>query len=50
MRSIENIYLSPKIEVIQVSVQAGFGLSDMGYAGWEDGPATGGNSNNLGDF
>ena len=50
MRSIENMYLSPEIEVIQVSVQAGFGLSDMGYAGWEDGPATGGNSNNLGDF
>lgn len=50
MRNIENKYLSPEIEVIQVSVQAGFGLSDMGYAGWEDGPATGGNSNNLGDF
>jgi hypothetical protein len=50
MRSIENMYLSPEIEVIQVSVQAGFGLSDMGYAGWEDGPATGGNSNDLGDF
>ncbi|MBP3423651.1 MAG: hypothetical protein J6K57_01250 [Alistipes sp.] len=50
MRNIENMYLSPEIEVIQVSVQAGFGLSDMGYAGWEDGPATGGNSNNLGDF
>lgn len=50
MRRIESMYLSSEIEVIQVSVQAGFGLSDMGYAGWEDGPATGGNSNDLGDF
>ena len=43
-------YISPTIEAITLAVEVGFALSDIGYSGWEDGPATGGNSNDLGDF
>ncbi|MBQ5700846.1 MAG: hypothetical protein IIV68_01855 [Alistipes sp.] len=43
-------YFSPEIEVITLAAEGGFALSDAGFSGWEDGPATGGNSNDLGDF
>lgn len=43
-------YFSPTLKVITLAVEVGFALSDIGYSGWEDGPATDGNSNDLGDF
>lgn len=43
-------YISPVIELISLAFEGGYALSDAGFSGWEDGPATGGNSNDLGDF
>lgn len=43
-------YISPTIEAITLAFECGFALSNPGFSGWEDGPATGGNNNDLGDF
>uniref|UniRef100_UPI00405768D6 hypothetical protein n=1 Tax=Alistipes sp. TaxID=1872444 RepID=UPI00405768D6 len=42
-------YLAPEVEVLEISVEQGFALSNEGSAGWENG---GGDDdyNDMGDF
>ena len=43
-------YVTPTTTLFELVVEAGFAASNTGSAGWEDGSAEDGNTNDMGDF